>query len=172
MQPMKYVQDNLLQNEKMIYGVRPHWVIFSSGCWAMLGSIYIFLFAPMQFSYAIFQTWSIREIASTALFLLSAYWLTNAYIYYITSEYAVTNKRVVIKTGWIKRASLELMLDKVEGVLVDQTIIGRIFNYGAITIIGTGGTRDRFPFIPEPLEFRRVVQQAVDDFEHQMGRPS
>lgn len=169
---MRYVQENLLQHEKMIYGVRPHWIIFSSGCWSILAGIFIFLFAPFQLSHDVFGTWSIREIAAAVFLLLGAYWLLTAYIYYVTSEYAVTDKRVVIKTGWIKRASLELMLDKVEGVLVDQTVLGRIFDYGAITIIGTGGTRDRFPFIPMPLNFRKVVQQAVEDFEQKIGRPA
>lgn len=169
---MRYVQQNLLQHEKMIYGVRPHWVIFSSGCWSILAAIFIFIFAPVQLSSAIFDAWSIREIASAIFLVLGAYWLLTAYIYYVTSEYAVTDKRVVIKTGWIKRASLELMLDKVEGVLVDQTVLGRIFNYGAITIIGTGGTRDRFPFIPMPLNFRKIVQQAIEDFEMGMRRPT
>lgn len=169
---MRYVQENLLQNEKMIYGVRPHWVIFSSGSWSIVAAIFIFLFAPFQLSSDFFGAWSIREIATTAFLILGAYWLLTAYVYYATSEYAVTNKRVVIKTGWIKRISLELMLDKVEGVLVDQTVLGRIFDYGAITIIGTGGTRDRFPFIPMPLNFRKEVQQAVDDFEREIGRPS
>ena len=71
----------------------------------------------------------------------------------------------MIKVGWIKRSSLELLLDKVEGVLVDQSIPGRIFNYGIITIIGTGGTKDSFPYIPNPLLFRKNVEEAVEEFE-------
>ncbi|HLD84337.1 MAG TPA: PH domain-containing protein, partial [Coxiellaceae bacterium] len=73
---------------------------------------------------------------------------------------------VMIKIGWIQRNSLEIMLEKVEGVFVDQSVAGRVIGYGAITIIGTGGTKDRFPFIPDPLTFRRAVQQQIDLEDH------
>ncbi|EKD77337.1 MAG: hypothetical protein ACD_42C00372G0001, partial [uncultured bacterium] len=59
-----------------------------------------------------------------------------------------------------------IMLEQVEGVYVDQTMMGRAFNYGAITIIGTGGTKDRFPYIPDPLTFRRITQQQIDFVAH------
>ena len=63
-----------------------------------------------------------------------------------TSEYAITNKRVIIKIGLISRKTLEMNLSKIESVNVDQSIFGRLLGYGAITIIGTGGTRDIFRF--------------------------
>lgn len=164
---MRYIQSNLLQNEKLIYSTGPHWIIFTSGCGMLALSLFAWLFLPLLTSMAYFSIifgFTVRGIAFIICFVIGAYWLITAYIYYTTSEYGVTDKRVIIKVGWIQRASLELMLDKVEGVLVDQTIAGRIFNYGMITIIGTGGTKDSFPFIPNPLEFRKAVQQQIADF--------
>jgi len=76
-----------------------------------------------------------------------------------TSEFAITNKRVIMKVGLIRRKALEMNLSKVESVNVDQSIPGRILGYGAITIIGTGGTRESFRGISKPLEFRRVFQE-------------
>jgi uncharacterized membrane protein YdbT with pleckstrin-like domain len=76
-----------------------------------------------------------------------------------TSEFAITNKRVIMKVGLIRRKALEMNLSKVESVNVDQTILGRILGYGAITVIGTGGTRESFPRISKPMEFRRVFQE-------------
>ena len=58
-----------------------------------------------------------------------------------TSEFAITNKRVIVKQGLISRQTLELNLQRVESVSVDQSILGRILGYGTITIIGTGGNR-------------------------------
>ena len=79
-----------------------------------------------------------------------------------TSEYAITNKRVIIKLGLISRKTLEVNLSKIESVNVDQSIFGRILGYGAITIIGTGGTRETFSDLANPIQFRRVFQECVD----------
>ncbi len=76
-----------------------------------------------------------------------------------TSEFAITNKRVIIKIGWISRKTVELNLSKIESVNVDQSFWGRIFGYGDIRIIGTGGTREVFLKLAKPLEFRRKFQE-------------
>jgi len=78
---------------------------------------------------------------------------------YLTSEFAITNKRIIIKVGLISRRTLELNLSKVESVNVVQSILGRILGYGTITVIGTGGTKETFVDIREPLEFRKQFQQ-------------
>jgi len=75
-----------------------------------------------------------------------------------TSEFAVTNKRVIIKVGLIRRDTLELLLNKVESIGVDQTVTGRIVGYGSIVVVGTGGTRETFRNIARPLDFRKQVQ--------------
>lgn len=76
-----------------------------------------------------------------------------------TDEFAITNKRVIVKTGLISRRTLEMNLSKIESVNVDQGILGRILGYGTIRIIGTGGTREAFPNIIKPLEFRKTFQE-------------
>ena len=76
-----------------------------------------------------------------------------------TSEFAITNKRVIMKVGLIRRKALEMNLSKIESVNVDQSIMGRILGYGTITIIGTGGSRESFHRISKPMEFRRVFQE-------------
>jgi uncharacterized membrane protein YdbT with pleckstrin-like domain len=76
-----------------------------------------------------------------------------------TDEFAITNKRIIVKTGLISRRTLEMNLSKIESVNVDQGILGRILGYGTIRIIGTGGTKEVFPKINEPLQFRRKFQE-------------
>jgi hypothetical protein len=70
-------------------------------------------------------------------------------------EFAITNKRVIVKLGLISIHTLEMNLSKVESINVDQNPFGRIFHYGSITVIGTGGTRELFHNIADPMEFRR-----------------
>jgi uncharacterized membrane protein YdbT with pleckstrin-like domain len=84
-------------------------------------------------------------------------WLIAAILQKITTEMAVTNKRVIIKTGIISRRTIEMNLSKIENIEVNQNIIGRIFGYGIITIVGTGGTYEPFKNVSQPLDFRKAV---------------
>jgi uncharacterized membrane protein YdbT with pleckstrin-like domain len=90
--------------------------------------------------------------------VIGVFLLIGALIRRFTTELAVTNKRVIIKTGWLSRKTLEMNLAKIENIAVDQSIIGRLFGYGTIAVVGTGGTREPFHNIANPLEFRKAVQ--------------
>lgn len=76
-----------------------------------------------------------------------------------TDEFAITNKRVIVKTGLIRRRTVELNLAKIESVNVNQSILGRILGFGSIQIVGTGGTRESFTNIRKPLTFRKKFQE-------------
>jgi uncharacterized membrane protein YdbT with pleckstrin-like domain len=75
------------------------------------------------------------------------------------SEFVITNRRIVIKEGFIARRTFEMNLSKIETVNVDQTVMGRMLNYGSITIIGTGGTKETFHNIAKPMAFRKAFQE-------------
>jgi len=75
------------------------------------------------------------------------------------SEFVITNRRIIIKTGFIGRETFEMNLSKIESVNVDQSVMGRILNYGSITIIGSGGTRETFHNISRPMAFRKAFQE-------------
>ena len=83
----------------------------------------------------------------------------------ISSEFAVTNKRVIWKQGIIRRSTGEMTLGKIENVQVDQGIAGRIFNCGTVALVGTGGTRESFNLISAPLRFRKAILQEQDDMD-------
>ncbi len=79
-----------------------------------------------------------------------------------TTELAITNKRIISKSGIIKRTTMELRLDKIESIKVDQGVLGRMLNYGAITISGTGGDKTPIESIADPLHFQKYFMSAVD----------
>lgn len=79
----------------------------------------------------------------------------------LTTEMVVTNKRVIMKQGLISRKTLEMALGKIETVGVDQGFWARIFGYGTLTIVGTGGTKEAFPWVAHPLKFRQAVQHQT-----------
>jgi uncharacterized membrane protein YdbT with pleckstrin-like domain len=91
--------------------------------------------------------------------LVGIIWFINALIRYLTSEFAITNKRIIIRVGLIKRITLEMNREKIESIGVDQGILGRIFNYGTIVISGTGSTKQIFKAIINPIQFRKIAQE-------------
>lgn len=80
-------------------------------------------------------------------------------IKFFTSEFAFTNNRVIIKTGLISMKTVEKNLQKIESVNVNQSILGRLFGYGDLVIVGTGGTREVFTQIKKPIKFRKRFQE-------------
>ncbi len=163
---MGYLQDTLLDNEQIIYQEHMHWIVFvPSLLYFIVANVFYWHWIPIEFTtpvygYTLVQ-WVGMIFAGVALYQFIA-----AYIAYATSEYGVTNKRVLMKTGWIQRYSLELFLNKIEAIKIDQSILGRVLGYGTIIVIGTGGSNDPFYYIHNPLEFRRQVQEQIDHEQH------
>ncbi len=93
---------------------------------------------------------SLKSIFTLTIYAWMKRWL---------SEFVITNRRIVIKTGFIARRTFEMNLSKIETVNVDQTVMGRILNFGSITIIGTGGTKETFHNIARPMAFRKAFQE-------------
>jgi uncharacterized membrane protein YdbT with pleckstrin-like domain len=81
------------------------------------------------------------------------------------TEMAVTNRRVLIKTGLGNRRTLDLMLSRVESIAVHETMWGRTLGYGDVVVHGTGGTPESFVLISHPQEFRQQVQQQIGAHE-------
>lgn len=78
------------------------------------------------------------------------------------TEIAVTNKRVLIKTGLGSRRTVELLLHQVESIVVNESLTGRMLGFGTVLVRGTGGTPEPFDRIAHPLEFRRQVQHQIE----------
>jgi uncharacterized membrane protein YdbT with pleckstrin-like domain len=162
---MGYVDEHLLPGEQVQYRAHIHKIVF---IWPILLSVIVLLVSISLFGAAM------PELGGLLL-LLAAVPLVWAYIAFHSSEFAVTDRRVIIKVGWIRRRTLETMLGKVEGIGVDQTVLGRLLGFGTITVTGTGGTKEPFANIADPLEFRRQVQAqvaGVDDYRRVPAAPA
>ena len=148
---MGYIDENLLPGETVVYRAALHWVIF---VWP---AVVLLLFLMLGLSALT------RDMpgVGVVLLLIGVLPLPSAVMTYKTSEFAVTNRRVVVKVGVFRRRSLETLLQKIERILVDQGIFGRIFGYGTIIISGTGGSKEPFPRISAPLDFRKRVQEQI-----------
>jgi len=149
----RYVNQSLMQNEHVEYQTHLHWVIYVRGVLLLLLGIIVFFASPYG-------------VLGSLLMLIALVVLARDWIKWITSEFAVTSKRVIIKTGWISRDTMELNLSKVESVDVDQNVIQRLLGYGTVKVIGIGGSREPFKYIDNPLNFRRAVQTECDRESH------
>lgn len=160
---MSYIENNLLRDEKIILLYRPHWIIFAGPLFAALLALGLALFGRDFFlTNTILLGYPLYDLAALFCAVASLYYFISAWVTFVTSEFGITNKRVLMKTGFIRRDSLELFMEKIEAIHVEQPIFGRILNYGTIMVIGTGGTKDPFFYIPDPIVFRRIVQQQID----------
>ena len=154
---MNYVRRVLQPDERIIYESRLHPVIFTHA--VLAGIVCLVLIVS-----AIYEAGSQTQYLSLALWIAAAIfgvlatWAgLRAYIRRATTEFAVTNQRVVYKTGLLGRHTLEMNRAKVESVDVDQSIPGRLFDYGTIIVRGTGGNLEPIRHIAAPLTFRSHI---------------
>ena len=149
---MGYVDNNLLPGETVEYRAHLHPVIFlQSAAFAVIGIALALYRMPGE-------GLGLLRVLGLVLLLYAAVIGIGRAILYVSSEFAITNKRVLIKVGFIHRHTLEMLLGKVETVRVDQGLLARLLGYGTIVVTGTGGTNEPFKSIANPLEFRKQVQ--------------
>ena len=173
---MSYIQNNLAPNEKVLLSARVHPIMF-------LPAVLLFLLTIVMVIYSLSMAVQVSEPGAPApiptpeaflggfmlcisggIFLGSIIVGIQALIMVTTTEFAVTNKRVLAKTGWLRRQTLELLLSKVESISVDQGILGRLLNFGVVTVTGTGGTKESFRAIIDPLAFRKKINQIIEHY--------
>ncbi len=111
--------------------------------------------------------WSLWHLIALGIVLLPAFglgliFLVVAYVKYRTTELAITNKRVIVKTGFIRRSTIEININKVESLQVDQEVLGRMFNFGTLIISGAGTPQAPVAGISRPMEFRKAFIEAQD----------
>ena len=150
---MSYVDSNLLTGETVMYRTRLHWRLYLP---PVLLTLLVMVPVAVLLVVKQYALWAILPAAVGAALVLAAHLRRGS------SEFAVTNKRVVIKLGVMSTRSLELLLTKVEGIAVNQGLWGKMLGFGDIVVTGSGGTRESFSNIQDPLGFRRAIQEATD----------
>lgn len=135
-----YVNRNLANDEKVVYEAQVSWA--SQWLLILLG-------------------------IGTIMMGIGLVFLLVAVINVFTTELVITNKRVIAKFGLISRKTVELKNSKVESVQVDQSIMGRLLNFGSIVVSGAGGPQAPIPNISAPLQFRSKLNEMTEEHEPQ-----
>jgi uncharacterized membrane protein YdbT with pleckstrin-like domain len=152
---MRYVRRVLQPGETVVYATRLHPVIY----WrAVLLLIVAIILAVASWHTLADQNLSLVFGAAAALVALLGLWSAlRAFIRRASTELAVTDQRVIYKTGLLSRHTLEMNRAKVESVTVDQTLLGRMFGQGTVTVRGIGSAFEPIPNISDPLTFRNYL---------------
>lgn len=171
---MGYIEKTLVPGEHVIYETRLHWIVmighFCLGLILIGAACFLAIYADehqemsMGSLHAFY--WGALAAAVVGIAILIAGSIRRN-----ATEMAVTNRRVIIKTGLAGRRTIEMLLNKVETIEVTEPGMGRILGYGSIAIIGTGGTSEPFHKIAHPIDFRNNVQMQIERLQPVNARP-
>jgi uncharacterized membrane protein YdbT with pleckstrin-like domain len=177
---MSYVEKNLVPGETLLYQTRHHWIV-------LIGPLLIALLVGLPGLFLVWVGMGERPemnqyatqvpggtqtvlVVGAILLLIALINLGWGMAKRNRTEMAVTNRRVLIKTGMGSRRTLDLMLSRVESIGVEESVWGRLLGYGDVIVRGTGGTPEPFYQISHPQEFRRQVQHQIGVNETGLGK--
>jgi uncharacterized membrane protein YdbT with pleckstrin-like domain len=154
---MSYVEKHLAPGEEVAFRTRLHPVIFAGTATfaAFVIGATALIIARNELAT---QTIGLLWLGATVIVLGS---FAAPYLRWRTSEFAVTNRRVLVKVGLLSIHTIDLLLPKVEAIAVDQTLAGRLLGYGTLRIVGTGGTVEVFPRVGRPEALREAVARQA-----------
>ena len=150
----RYIDEILQPGEKVLYSTNAHWIFYLPAIAAWIAALVLLILSRATITESIIL---LCLAASAVVAIAALYWTVKAWFHRWTTETDVTNLRVVHKTGFIKRRTFEMSLDKVESVDVNQSILGRLLNYGNVTVRGVGEGAETIQTIAAPLDFRNHI---------------
>jgi uncharacterized membrane protein YdbT with pleckstrin-like domain len=146
-------------SEQVVYETTLHWIVFihpilwltaAVAVWAVLGR-----------GDAADMTHTTGKIVAGVLLAIAVVEFAVHYLRRVSTRFTLTNRRLTMSTGLFKKRSLELMLPKIESMVVDEPFWGRVFRYGTVIVGGTGGTKESFPLVAHPQQLRSRVQDQL-----------
>jgi len=151
---MKYVEQVLQPGEALVYSTSLHWLVYLRAV-----ILLILALACLAATASVNDSWAVLalQIVAALFGLMALVSGLAALVRRQTTELAVTDRRVIYKTGILQRHTMEMNRSKVETVGVNQSILGRILGYGTVVVRGTGGSFEPVAFIGDPLTFRSHI---------------
>lgn len=145
---MSHISRHSLPNERIFAIGHPHWIIFAAG------GLLTLLGLGLMMAMGLF--WGAPSFA------LGVGWLAKAWVHRATTELAITSRRVIAKYGFVRARTIEFDHKNVESFLVEQSLLGRILNFGTVVVNGVGGGQTPMATIARPLDLRRTALAAAE----------
>jgi len=153
-----YTRVTLQADERPLHKTTIHWMVLLVPFFAAL--FFLIIIVPI----CMFASWKGYYVA-WLLLLIPLGIVASAILAVKTSELVITDRRVLIKVGFIQRQTFEMFISKIESVAVVQGMIGKMLDYGTVEIRGTGGSSQSFATIAAPLQFRDAIQLVQSSAE-------
>lgn len=161
-----YVKRSMQDDEVVRYTAQLHWIVYHFGIIITVVGAAIGHFLP-----GIIESYISEDIAAfladpikyASIFMvcLGGFQLIGSFIRQISTELVITDQRVIAKHGFISTTSYELMMTKVEGATIDQTVLGRVLGYGTLMIKGTGGGISPIDHVAKPFFFHAALMDSL-----------
>lgn len=148
----RYVDSILQPGEDIRFIGKIHWIKYLPGFLFLILALVLLVYGE-----TVARNGKILLLASAFVAAIAAILIVKAWFHRWITEIAVTDRRVIYKTGFIRRHTNEMHMDKVESVQVDQSILGRILGYGNVTVLGTGEGLEPIDTIAAPLKLRNHI---------------
>ncbi|ESQ80034.1 PH domain-containing protein [Asticcacaulis sp. YBE204] len=182
----RYVDSALSAGEPILYDAKVHWAIFLQPFFRLwlyaifVGFFYFFLgsglLADISAALARKSSLSWAHLLSPILISIAVFCLIfglsflSAIVYYFNSDFVLTDRRVLSKFGLLSRTTSEQRLSKVESIHVYQSLIGRLLNFGNVTITGTGSSTTTFGPMADPIACKKAIEEQLDKERDRSGR--
>lgn len=149
---MSYIGKVLQAGEVLVYETKLSWAAYIPGLLLLAAAVLLYLSALIFIGSSIWAVIVSVAVGAVALSLLAMEWFKRW-----TTEVAITDRRIILKTGFIRRDTIEMSIEKVESIDVRQSLLGRLLDYGDIIVRGTGAGFAPLRKIDSPLSFRSHV---------------
>jgi uncharacterized membrane protein YdbT with pleckstrin-like domain len=149
---MSYLQQVLQPGESVRFRTNVHWFVYLPAIAALMIGLALGGWYYWNDQYSLVLLLGALVFGTAGVLLAITAWLKR-----FGTEIAVTDRRVIYKTGLIRRHTTEINMDKIESVDVDQSVLGRMFGYGTVTIRGTGEAVEPLRDIADPIAFRNAI---------------
>ena len=151
---MSYAARVLQPDETIVYEARIHWIVYLGGILCVIAAV------PLAIAAVVMDNDTLRlglMGAAVLVLVLGLFQMLRAWLKVAGTEITVTSLRVIYKTGIISRNTLEMNLDKVESVLVQQSVLGRMLDFGTVIVRGVGAGLEPVDLVAAPLELHRHI---------------
>jgi uncharacterized membrane protein YdbT with pleckstrin-like domain len=142
---MSYIQAILRPDEKLLATGYIHWIVY----WPAIAVMVLAVISLIVLGFG--------SIAGRIIFLAAIFFAIKEWFQQWITEIAVTDRRVIVKTGLIRRHTAEMNMDKVESVTVYQPVLGRLLDFGSVQVRGTGEGLGHLDYIKSPILLRNTI---------------
>ncbi|TAK71266.1 MAG: PH domain-containing protein [Actinomycetota bacterium] len=171
---MGYPARLLGEGETIEFEMKPHWrALLPPLCW-LLGVIFVGVFLWTKWGDWFSDSDAVRSVGRWAIFGVAVFilivWTARPFIYWLTTDYVFTNRRIIVRTGFIARQGRDMPLSKVNNVSFDITVLGRILNYGRLSVVSASDEPLVINDVPSVETIQREVNRLHEEDDEMRRR--